>query len=87
MFIRRMCRAVPMMLLRTSVLEAYGADASGGRTSWTPEGILDKRRRTGISHQASEQRTKTASAQGAGGASLSARRLVDLTRKSEFEAT
>ncbi|KAL6695588.1 hypothetical protein J3F84DRAFT_339499 [Trichoderma pleuroticola] len=43
--------------------------------------------RTGNSHQASEQRTKTASAQGAGGASLFARRLVDLTRKSEFEAT
>ncbi|KAL6882380.1 hypothetical protein HDV57DRAFT_57942 [Trichoderma longibrachiatum] len=83
-----MCRAVPMMLLRTSVLEAYRADtcrnANVLETRGHPQRSQTHRQ---ISHQASEQRAKTASAQGAGRASLSARRLVDLTRKSEFEAT
>ncbi|PTB53151.1 hypothetical protein M431DRAFT_458252 [Trichoderma harzianum CBS 226.95] len=82
--------AVPMMLLKGGVLDegVRNRCSEEWRRLQKPKRASSTRaNRTGNSHQASEQRTKTASAQGAGGASLFARRLVDLTRKSEFEAT
>lgn len=83
-----MCQAVLMMLLKGGVLGRTEQILAGMATSSKPKGIFNARKsHRQISHQASEQKAKTASAQGVGRASLFARRLVDLTRKSEFEAT